>query len=194
VICASWTREVRPAGTITAISHADANGSPPAPVNAIVWQPVSRAFSTALKMFGDFPLVLIATRTSPDCASPITCRANTSANPKSLLNAVSDDVSVVNAIAGKDRRGFSYLPISSAAMCWASAALPPFPHSNIFRPACRASQISLPDRSISGSVVSTNDSNVWRCSRIEVVSRMVVFDVSLKIQYSVWPLWACTLA
>ena len=59
-------------------SQCDANGSPEQPVNAMVLQPIALAFSAALTMFGDFPLVLIAIRTSPATARASTCRAKTS--------------------------------------------------------------------------------------------------------------------
>lgn len=77
VMCASWTREVRLEGTATATSHNDPSGSAVAPVSAIVLQPSSRARAAACKTFFDFPLVLIAIKTSPACASPATWRANT---------------------------------------------------------------------------------------------------------------------
>ena len=49
--------------------------------------------------------------------------------------AVSADVSVVSAIAGSARRSPMKRPTSSAAMCCASAALPPLPKSRSFRSA-----------------------------------------------------------
>ena len=107
VMCTSWIREVRVEGTATVTSQSEPSGSAVAPVKAIVLQPSSLACSAARKTFFDFPLVLIAMSTSPGCARPKTCRANTCSYPRSLLTAVNADVSVVSAIAGHERRCFS---------------------------------------------------------------------------------------
>ena len=48
--------------------------------------------------------------------------------------AVSAEVSVVSAMAGKPLLSLLYRPVSSAAMCCASAAEPPFPTSSILFP------------------------------------------------------------
>src|SRR5688500_14758815 len=100
-------REVRLDGTATVKSHIDKSGSDDAPVKAIVRQPSSLARSTAFKTFFDRPLVLIAIRMSPGCESPASWRANTCSYPRSLLTASNAEVSVVNAIAGHERRCFS---------------------------------------------------------------------------------------
>lgn len=164
VICASCMREVRWEGTLTAISQSEARGSPVSPVSAMVRQFNFMAASAALITFADVPLVLRATRTSPPLASAWTWRAKTSPYPKSLLSAVRADVSVVRAIDGQARLSSSYLPTSSAAMCWASAALPPFPQSKIFWPWSRAEQIISPLRSISMIRVRSNAWIASRCS------------------------------
>ena len=78
VMCTSWILEVRSEGTTTARSQKEASGPPEQPVNAMVLQPIALAFSAALTTFGDFPLALIATRTSPAVAKASTCRAKTS--------------------------------------------------------------------------------------------------------------------
>ena len=44
------------------------------------------------------------------------------------------EVSVVKAIDFNGLRSFLKRPTNSAAICWLSAALPPFPHQNIVPP------------------------------------------------------------
>ena len=48
--------------------------------------------------------------------------------------AVNTEVSVDKDIADIEDLFFLYLTISSAAKCWASAALPPFPQKSILLP------------------------------------------------------------
>ena len=69
---ASWTLEVRSEGTTTARSQSDLRGSAEAPVSAMTLHPSALAFSAALITLGDFPLVLIAIKTSPSLPSAST--------------------------------------------------------------------------------------------------------------------------
>ena len=77
--------------------------------------------------FGEVHEVVIPMKRSPGRPSASTCRANTKSKPKSLAAAVRIELSVVRAIAGRPRRAVSKRPVSSVAMCWLSAALPPLP-------------------------------------------------------------------
>jgi len=60
-----------------------------------------------------------------------------------LLIAVIAEVSVVSAIAGRATLFVLYRPVSSADICCASPALPPFPKSSILLPLFRASIIAV---------------------------------------------------
>ena len=57
--------------------------------------------------------------------------------------AVSADVSVVKAIAGKDFLSVLYLHVNSAAICCASAALHPLPQIKTLWPDLMASSITF---------------------------------------------------
>ena len=83
------------------------------------------------------PLVEMPISTSPARPCDSTCRANIPSTPKSFAIAVSNDESVVNAIAGIDGRGLSIVKVltNSVARCWASAALPPLPQISSLPPA-----------------------------------------------------------
>ena len=106
------------------------------PNKPIVFMPIAVAFFTARRTFSELPLVEIPSKTSPFFPNPSTWRANTLSKPMSLPAAVRREVSVVSAIAAMAGRCRSLLRriTNSAAICWASAALPPFPHNSNFPP------------------------------------------------------------
>ena len=85
-----------------------------------------------LRIFKEFPEVEIAINISPELPNPSICRENTDSYPVSLDHAVKNDESVVKARAGKLLLSNLNRPINSAAICCASAALPPFPTTIIF--------------------------------------------------------------
>ena len=89
---------------------------------------------SALITFSESPLVLSPKATSPSFPSAFICLENTQEKSESFDILVITDVSVVNAIAG--RGGLSSIKrfINSAAICWASAALPPLPNRIILFP------------------------------------------------------------
>ncbi len=68
-----------------------------------------------------------------------------------IANGGEGEVSVVNAMAGRPRLEVSNLQTNSAAMCWASAALPPLPHMNIRLPPCKVATSTSPTWAISRS-------------------------------------------
>ena len=92
--------------------------------------------------FLEFPLVDIAITISPLSTKLSHCLLKTKSNESSFAIDVIVDVSVESAIAGKLLRDFLNLPKNSAAMCCASAALPPFPKITIFLPDCKPFLIS----------------------------------------------------
>jgi hypothetical protein len=67
---------------------------------------------------------------------------------------VRTEVSVVRAIAGRGGRSMRNRFMNSAAMCCASAALPPLPKRRSFRPALNASAIAVAAAAISADIVS----------------------------------------
>src|SRR6266480_2964616 len=110
--------------------------TPPAPVRTTERRPAPRACLTARTTLGELPLVLIPTKTSPGRPRACTCRSNTPSNPQSLAKAVRKEVSVVSAMAGSPGRSKLFVNrlTNSVAMCWQSAALPPFPQSSTLPP------------------------------------------------------------
>ena len=112
--------------------------SPPSlPLNPINLHPIFLAEWSALITFLLEPPVLIPIKMSPCLANASTWRSNKYWNPKSLPTAVRIELSVVRAIAESALRSVLYLPTISAAICCASAALPPLPHSSILLPFLR---------------------------------------------------------
>ena len=107
--------------------------SPPLlPINAIVFAPLFKETFKPFMTFLEFPLVDIAITISPLSTKLSHCLLKTKSNESSFAIDVIVDVSVESAIAGKLLRDFLNLPKNSAAMCCASAALPPFPKITIF--------------------------------------------------------------
>ena len=89
-----------------------------------------KAFSTFLLLQDvDIPIAI-----SPVFPIDSSCLEKISLNEKSLPIAVRDDVSVDKEIAGIDLLFFLYFTTNSAAICWASEALPPFPNKIILFP------------------------------------------------------------
>src|SRR6266550_1273836 len=76
------------------------------------------------------------TATSPGRAKASSCRAKTWSNPRSFPMAVTQELFTDKAKAGKAGRSNAKRPTSSAAICCASAALPPLPNSKTLSP-CR---------------------------------------------------------
>src|SRR6185503_4603770 len=74
--------------------------------------------------------------------------------------AVNAEVSVVKAMPGSAFLSFSNRPLSSAAMCCASAALPPFPASSTLLPLFNAAQ------------------TIWHAVSISSVSESITFCIS----------------
>ena len=122
----------------------------------MVRKPCSRAHSKARRTFAELPEVLIPTSTSPGLPSACTWRAKMPSKPKSLAPAVRMEVSVVSAMAASPGRMKDWLntPTNSAAMCCASAALPPFPHSITFPPSLRAAAI----------IAAASRIGCWQCA------------------------------
>jgi NAD(P)-dependent dehydrogenase (short-subunit alcohol dehydrogenase family) len=67
-----------------------------------------------------------------------------------LLIAVITEVSVVRAKGGNPLRSTLYLPTSSTAIYWASAAPPPLPNNKIFPPLFRQSNYAAAKAGIMG--------------------------------------------
>jgi len=78
---------------------------------------------------------------------------------------VSTDVSVVRAMAGRGGRSMRKRFTNSPAMCWASAALPPFPKSRTLLPFLRASVIESTTRAIFPMLSRRKASLTWMLSR-----------------------------
>ena len=87
--------------------------------------------------------------------------------------AVTHDVLTDNAKAGRAGRSKANLPTNSAAMCCASAALPPFPNSSTLLPCWNAStRISLTlAMSITTSALRSNRSFTVIEARIDSTTR-----------------------
>ena len=101
----------------------------------MLFNPLYFACFTAFMTFKEFPLVDIPIKTSPSSPIPWTWRENIESKSVSFAQAVRKDESVVRAIDGMGLRSWELIPpISSVAKCWASAALPPFPHQRILPP------------------------------------------------------------
>src|SRR5262249_17774739 len=84
------------------------------------------------------------------------------------------DVSVVRASAGSAARSRPILNASSAAMCWASAAEPPFPKMRSLPPRFMDSTINCAARSICGDQVAKKASRASRPARTIPAIRSVV--------------------
>src|SRR2546429_176989 len=84
------------------------------------------------------------TATSPGRAKASSCRAKTWSNPRSFPMAVTQELFTDKAKAGKAGRSNAKRPTSSAAICCASAALPPLPNSKTLSP-CRNALTSSSD-------------------------------------------------
>ena len=78
---ASWIRGQASEGTVTQTSAISASLPPPRPLRASAVIPRDRAASTAASTFGEFPLVDIASRTSPFPPWARTWREKTSSKP-----------------------------------------------------------------------------------------------------------------
>src|SRR6266566_2707608 len=102
--CSSWICEVSSAGMTSASSTRRRAAPPPLPSSATTRTPLARAAWAARSTFALSPLVECNTSRSPGRTSASTCRAKTASNPRSLPHAVSSDVSVVKATAGRARR------------------------------------------------------------------------------------------
>ena len=103
----SCTRGVESLGVTSATSHRAAKSRPLSPVIPMTVRPCWWATSIAATTFGDPPLVLMATSTSPATPRPSSWRANTRSKPKSLPMAVSAELFVVSdtaASAGRSTR------------------------------------------------------------------------------------------
>src|SRR5581483_7907966 len=98
--CISCTRAVSSDGTISAMSAWSAAGTPRPPPNTTVVPPVSRASARALTTFGERPLVVNPTTTSPGRTNARTWRAKMSSNSKSFAMQVSVVGSAANDCAG----------------------------------------------------------------------------------------------
>src|SRR5581483_6019847 len=132
---------------------------------------IERACSIAARILGELPLVEIASATSPLRPSACNWRAKMKSNERSLLIAVSREVSVVKANAGKAARSRPILKANSAAMCCASAAEPPLPKSNSLLPARMASMISRAARATSAVCCAKN----WRlAARLSSASAVIL--------------------
>jgi len=114
------------------------------PVNATVCNPISLACDIACTTFAELPLVEMPTATSPGRAKASSCRAKTWSNPRSFPMAVTQELFTDKAKAGKAGRSNAKRPTSSAAICCASAALPPLPNSKTLSP-CRNALTSSSD-------------------------------------------------
>jgi len=142
VICSSWMRSEVVPGVRRHKSLAARSGLSFSPVRAMTRMPRERATLAARSTLGELPEVEIANSTSPGRPRPSTWRLNTWSKPKSLAIADRAEVSVVSASAARPRRGaLLNRPVSSAAMCWQSAALPPLPHSSSLPPPRSAAMI-----------------------------------------------------
>ncbi len=131
VRCTSCTRAVEAAGTLMWMSAAAPTAPPSRPVSATVVRPPALAASNAASTLADPPLVEMPSRTSPG-------------RPERLDLAREHPVEVVvvghrrqdrrvrrQRDRGQRARSRSKRPTSSAAKCWASAALPPLPQARI---------------------------------------------------------------
>jgi len=96
--------------------------------------------------FCELPDVEMPMSTSPERPYASTQRAKTFSNPMSFPPAVMMEGSTVNAIAGIAARftELRNLTTNSAARCWLSAALPPFPQNITLPPAFNFSASSFP--------------------------------------------------
>ena len=120
-----------------------ASTPPSFPVRATVFIPISLATSKALMILEEFPLVLMPMATSPSLPRALSCLAKISLKAMSLETLVIMEVSVVRAMAGSGGRSMIYRLTNSAARCWASAALPPFPKKKSLFPDTKVREISL---------------------------------------------------
>ena len=128
--------------------------------------------------------MLIASSTSPAVARAATWRANSMAKPQSLAIEVRAEESVVSAMAGKPARSTSKRPTSSAAICWASAALPPLPHSRILLPRRRASTTLWAAAAMSAARVWASACLVSALARRRSTTSLVPADCSAGPQAS----------
>ncbi len=133
----SWMRGVLEEGTTREKSAMLAAVPPSFPVRATVLIPISLATSKALMILGEFPLVVMPMATSPSFPRALSCLAKISLKARSFETLVRIEVSVVRAIAGRGGRSMIYRLTNSAARCWASAALPPFPKKKSLFPASK---------------------------------------------------------
>ena len=125
----------------------------------------ARAGRAASMTFGELPLVLMATSRSPGRASASTWRANT------LLVAVvvGDRGQGRRAVGGQGERRQgpavdAKRQTSSAARCWASAALPPLPHTSSLSPAPKQACSSPATCSSAVGQRSAAAAMTWACS------------------------------
>ena len=120
--------------TIIGISTCSLIIPPLLPKRPIVFAFLSVDVTIPFLTLTEFPLVEIPKTTSPSETSASHCRLKIESNEKSFPIDVRIEVSVVNAIAGKLFLSFLNLLTNSAAICCASAALPPFPKIIILFP------------------------------------------------------------
>src|SRR5487761_893427 len=125
-------------GTLMSKSTLPARSAPVSPVMPTIKARRARPASAPRSTLGLFPLVDIATTTSPAEASDSICRAKIFSKPRSFPAAVKIDAFVVSEIAANPARFFCRRTTSSAARCCASAALPPLPKKIILPPFCNA--------------------------------------------------------
>ena len=118
------------------------------PSKPIVVTPIVLHTFNPLKTFFEFPLVDMPITVSPFETRLSHCLENISSKEKSFAMEVIVEESVVSDIAGKLFLFNLKRPINSAAICCASAALPPFPNSTIFFPFLNVLVISRIDFSI----------------------------------------------
>ncbi len=127
---------------------ADPPSFPKAPIINIL-----RLWATwiALRILGDFPLVLKTIKTSPFWPNASTCLENTSSYDQSFAIQVRAEPSAQRARAGSALRFPRYRPVISSAKCIESAALPPFPQVRTLPPALTLSANARPAASTAGT-------------------------------------------